>query len=178
MKIKLYLKFTSFLFLVLFLSCRISSKSRGGKQFNNNKYIVEFYKKNNEFIYFVNPIEFKSENLLLKSDFTFTKRNDSLIDSVIFNYTFISNDKLSKDSIKDIFIDSILISNSQLIYNEIIKNQNCLRFGSKISVQNFKKINKSTLIKLKSKDKEIVFLPANSFCLKSLENLSELNKIK
>jgi len=151
-----------FFSLLFFLSCGISSRHSGNSPDQpNSKYCVSYYRKNNEFLYFVKPISFESEKSTILADFTFRKINDSILDTVTVNYSVISNDKLDRDYGKNGSIDSFPIKNNSLIFQEMNNKKYVQRYSGFITSHQFQKISNTSKIFLIHSRDTIVFLPSN-----------------
>jgi hypothetical protein len=160
--------------LLFFLSCGISSRHSGNSPHQpNSKYCVSYYRKNNEFLYFVKPIAFDSEKRTILADFTFRKINDSILDTVTVNYSVTSNDKLEADFGKNCSIDSFKIKNNALIFQEFNNKKYIQRYSGYITSQQFREISNTSKIFLHHSRDTIIFSPSSH----ARKAISEIKKL-
>jgi hypothetical protein len=163
-----------FFSLLFFLSCGISSRHSGNSpQQPNSKYCVSYYRKNNEFLYFVKPITFESQNSSIIADFTFRKINDSILDTVTVNYSVISKNKLETDFGKNCSLDSFPIKNNTLVFQEFNNKKYIQRYSGFITSQQFRKISNTSKIFLYFSRDTIVCSPSN-YAKKALNHVKKL----
>ena len=162
----------SVLFIFSIASCSIRPNSKGGGKHLNEKYVMNFYRGNNELLYFVKPITFKSDHMEFIVDFTFVKRGDSILDSVTLNYSLILNVKNTPSEVQSIRLSTTKIEVGELLLNEAKRSKHVVRYTTKIPKQLFKTLTDNTIINCTLKDKEYSFYPKSSFGKKSLSKIA------
>lgn len=163
------------LFAISICSCGIRPSSKGNNYTQKEgKYYLSFFKQANEFVYFIKPIRFTSNEILLELDFTFTKKSDTIIDSVIVNYSILSKTQLSNNYIQSITFNQKDIAIGKFLFNNPLKNKYQLRHSTKIPIEIYKAINDTLNIRLSTRDKTFTLLPKDAYAKKVLTIMANI----
>jgi len=161
------------LFIVFTLaSCSIRPSGGGGKS-SGDKYVMTFFRGNDEWLYFFKPMRFSSEQVELETDFTFIKRGDSIVDSITMNYSVYCNVDLSSQGLKTIYIDSTSIAIGKLIFSEVQKKTFKTRYSTKIGKDVLSKLTDKSSIRLHTSDHQFQVYPNSNFTKKSLLKMAQ-----
>lgn len=162
-KIKLLKKLSiSLVTSILILSCGVRSINRpGGNSLESSDYFTSFLAKDGLMLYFIKPIELKSNEKSIWLDFTFRKQNEKAKDTVNIGISLISKEKIDSKSIVGLFVDNQEVKGFDIVFNEPSKKVYELRILTKTSYSLFKKYSDSTTLKIKYINAEELFLQTN-----------------
>jgi hypothetical protein len=105
--------------------------------------------KDGSILYFVKPIKLNSKGKEINVDFTLINKEDKFNDSVKIGLSLISDIKLEPKTIKEIYFDTTILNDFEVIYNDPLGKKFEIRILSAFLYENIKKMNENSSVTIK-----------------------------